>query len=62
MHVFFKTILQITVAKLMDCPYPFEKSQEKTSFPGFSPIRPYGASRREPGKEAVTRKSSLMYT
>ena len=62
MHVFFKTILQITVAKLMDCPYPFEESQETTSIPRFSLTRPYGASRREPENEAVTRKSSLMYT
>ena len=46
----------------MDCPYPFEKSQETTSFPGFSPTRPYGASRTEPGNQVFTRKSSLMYT
>ena len=46
----------------MNCPYPFEESQETTSFPGFSPTRPYGESRREPGNEAVTRKSSLKYT
>ena len=46
----------------MDCPYPYEKSQETTSFPGFSPTRPYGASRTEPGNQVFTRKSSLMYT
>ena len=46
----------------MDCPYPFEESQETTSFPGFSPTRPYGASRTEPGNQVFTRKSSLMYT